>query len=694
MMRSVLLLMMLLPLSLWAQKDSVPSATPDTIINLGEVLAQIPLRPVIVQPLDGVGISVGGVDAQQLQSQPITTSLVSVANQLPGVRMEERSPGSYRFSIRGSSLRSPFGVRNVKFYLLDDLPFTDASGNTYLNLFDYSGIKDVVILKGPYASVYGANSGGVVLLNSQFRNVDTAQSVNLAAGSFGLVKEDVHFYKKWKKYSLEIDQAYQRSDGYRRNSQMQRHFVQATQKWRYKPKATLILYHLFSKLQYETPGGLTEAQMSQDPTAARAPTATLPGAAKQQAGIFNTTLYNGAIHRWNINSNLTHVVSAFGSVTRFENPFITNYEVRKEHTLGTRTYIDWQQGKIRWKNGYEYLYTFANFENYGNNSGKRDTLQVADKLKAQQQFLFSEISFRLFYRLDIDLSMSLNMFGYKYQNQYPFPSAAYQGISFNPQLMPRIRISYQAAATLFFQTIVSRGYSPPTLSEVRPSNNVINKDLQAELGWNYEFGATYTYRNCAETRIKLTATAYYFHLNDAIVRREDTSNQEYYVNAGGTSQAGLELHGAFKLTGCKKRKVLENLFLVTTYTCQHFKFKDYEVANTSYSGNWLTGVPRHVATAQLVANFGGGFSANLTYNFTSTIPLNDANEVYADAYHLLQARVSYHLPIKKREIELYLSGDNLLNQSYSLGNDINAFGGRYYNPAPTINFLGGVRVKI
>ncbi|MBM3440336.1 MAG: TonB-dependent receptor, partial [Bacteroidetes bacterium] len=42
------------------------------------------------------------------------TSLVQAFNTIAGVRMEERSPGSYRINIRGSSLRSPFGVRNVK----------------------------------------------------------------------------------------------------------------------------------------------------------------------------------------------------------------------------------------------------------------------------------------------------------------------------------------------------------------------------------------------------------------------------------------------------------------------------------------------------------------------------------------------------------------------------------------------------
>lgn len=37
--------------------------------------------------------------------------------------------------------------------------------------------------------------------------------------------------------------------------------------------------------------------------------------------------------------------------------------------------------------------------------------------------------------------------------------------------------------------------------------------------------------------------------------------------------------------------------------------------------------------------------------------------------------------------------DNILNQKYSLGNDLNAMGGRYYNAAPTRNFYIGVKAE-
>jgi iron complex outermembrane receptor protein len=38
--------------------------------------------------------------------------------------------------------------------------------------------------------------------------------------------------------------------------------------------------------------------------------------------------------------------------------------------------------------------------------------------------------------------------------------------------------------------------------------------------------------------------------------------------------------------------------------------------------------------------------------------------------------------------------DNILNEVYSLGNDINAAGNRFYNPAPRRNVFAGVMVNI
>ncbi len=117
-------------------------AQTDTTLLLKEVVvkAYFSRQPILRSPA-----SVGILDLKQLNNQPNST-LVSAINTVPGVRMEERSPGSYRLSIRGSLLRSPFGIRNVKMYM-DEFPLTDAGGNTYLNLLDAGSVNGIEILK-------------------------------------------------------------------------------------------------------------------------------------------------------------------------------------------------------------------------------------------------------------------------------------------------------------------------------------------------------------------------------------------------------------------------------------------------------------------------------------------------------------------------------------------------------------------
>ncbi|RYE28236.1 MAG: Plug domain-containing protein, partial [Sphingobacteriaceae bacterium] len=159
----------------------------DTLKNLNEVTIKAYLSQ---QPLLTVPAAVGTINFQQLQLQS-GFSLVPAVNTIPGVRMEERSPGSYRLSIRGSLLRSPFGVRNVKVYM-DEFPLTDAGGNTYLNSLDLNSIQNINILRGPDGSLYGANSNGVVLIDPfGNRQQKSTASVGFDAGSYHSYHENI-----------------------------------------------------------------------------------------------------------------------------------------------------------------------------------------------------------------------------------------------------------------------------------------------------------------------------------------------------------------------------------------------------------------------------------------------------------------------------------------------------------------------
>ena len=73
--------------------------------------------------------------------------------------------------------------------------------------------------------------------------------------------------------------------------------------------------------------------------------------------------------------------------------------------------------------------------------------------------------------------------------------------------------------------------------------------------------------------------------------------------------------------------------------------------------------------------------------------MNDASTDYAGDYFLLGLRWGYHT-FGKVPFDFFVGSDNLLNQRYSLGNVLNAAGGRYYNAAPTANHYVGISANV
>ncbi|RFS20204.1 TonB-dependent receptor [Chitinophaga silvatica] len=621
----------------------------------------------------------------QLQQGP---SLLPAMNTVPGVRMEERSPGSYRLSIRGSLLRSPFGIRNVRIYA-DDIPLTDATGNTYLNLVDQNAVNAVEILKGPDGSMFGANSGGIVRLSLAPLPADTHHvQLNLQGGSYGLFHGSLNFQQQWNNYQLQVFQGYQRADGYRQNTNMKRSYTQTTQRWEYRPGYTLKLLAFYSDLSYLTPGGLTLAQSQANPKQARPSTPTIPGAVGQKAGIYNRTFQGGLVHEAQFTPRLKHVLAVFGETTHFENPFITKYEVRDENTAGVRTYLQWENDPHRnslvqwkWLNGLEWQETTTDAIEYGNRQGVRDTIQRAYKLTADQHFFFTRFQ-AMANGFTFEAAGSLNYFRYFYH------SGNQTKVRFTPQLMPRISLSYLFAPQITGRLTVSRGYSPPTTEEI---SAVASKDVEPESGWNYEAGIRAATRT---GRASIDMAFFYYRMQNAIVRRVDSLGNDYYVNAGGVKQKGIEVQGTFWIIRPGGHSLLRGLKWTEGYTYSHFRFSDYIIGQKNYSGNRVTGVPQNVLVSGLLFNLPSRLSVYVQHTYTSRLPLDDGSTFFADSYHLLQANINWQLPLRMRyPVSVYAGAYNLLNTNYSLGNDLNAVGNRFYNPAPGRNYFGGLTMR-
>jgi iron complex outermembrane receptor protein len=165
------------------------------------------------------------------------------------------------------------------------------------------------------------------------------------------------------------------------------------------------------------------------------------------------------------------------------------------------------------------------------------------------------------------------------------------------------------------------------------------------------------------------------------------------VNAGQTRQAGLETQLSFwwnKGTGA----FWSASRMWVSHTGYVFRYKNFVKGNLDYSGKQLPSVPRQNLVVGIDAQLKSGFYANVTYTYTDPIPLNDANTNWSSAIHLLSIRAGVKKTINRHvQLELYLSGDNLTNTLYSLGYDLNANGGRYFNPAPRRNALAGLMLE-
>ena len=93
--------------------------------------------------------------------------------------------------------------------------------------------------------------------------------------------------------------------------------------------------------------------------------------------------------------------------------------------------------------------------------------------------------------------------------------------------------------------------------------------------------------------------------------------------------------------------------------------------------------------------FKNGIYSNITYYSASKIFLNDANTATAEPYHLLGFRTGWKKILQsKYKINFYAGVDNLLNEIYSLGNDINAAANRFYNASPTRNYYVGLSFQL
>ena len=663
--------------------------------SISDSAAPVVLQEVVVRAyeqnrkLQDVGAAIGLTGPQQL-NRFSNTNILPAVNITPGVRMEQRSPASYRLNIRGSSIRSPFGVRDVKIYF-NEIPLTDPGGNTYLNELSFYNFQNIEIIKGPAGSLYGAGIGGAMLIRSLPAKWQPGATVDVLGGSFKLnaINATVNFGDAGHQNSFGY--SHQAADGYRQQTNMRRDIASFETLIGASDKQTIHAYGFYSDLYYQTPGALTLSEYNEDPKQARPPAGTSPGAVQVNAAVYQKTFLVGVSNDYRFGKGWQNTTSVYGAYTDFKNPGIRVYEIRKEPHFGGRTVFQYNHTygstDFQLNVGAEAQKGFFTTADYKNKNGQSDSLLTNDDVNNWQYMIFAQADLKFRHGWIFTAGASFNKSSVEFTRLSVLPPVA-QNTSFDNNIAPRISLLKKLNNQISVYASAAKGFSPPTVSELLKSSGILGINLQPAEGIDYEGGVK---GNFFREKLYVEVNAFFFHLTNTIVQRIDTNNVIYSVNAGSTKQNGIETYIAYQIMG-RPHEWINQLKIFASYAYDDFHYQDFKQTTNDFSGKVMPGIPANVLLAGLDFVAEIGVYANLTYTYTDRIALNDANTAWAGSYNLLDARIGWQarFPSSHLKLNIFGGGDNLFNIKYSLGNDINAAAGRYYNAAPTVNYYAGI----
>ena len=230
------------------------------------------LDPVIVtatrtpKPVTQVPGAVTVIQQKQiLQGQP-ATGVDETLRVVPGVQTERRfGPDDVRISIRGSGVRSTFGVRSIR-VLIDGIPLTEVDGQTRLEPIDLDAVARVEVLRGPSSTLYGNASAGVINYVLEEGSQDhTYIEPRFVFGAYDFSKYRLKASGATDRFSWMGNYSYLDYGGYRDHSTTRNQRFLGKFKYQLNDHSDLSLVVTYGQLDSDIPGNLFRAQFETDP---------------------------------------------------------------------------------------------------------------------------------------------------------------------------------------------------------------------------------------------------------------------------------------------------------------------------------------------------------------------------------------------------------------------------------------------
>ncbi|MES1932300.1 TonB-dependent receptor [Salinisphaera shabanensis T35B1] len=628
-------------------------------------------------------------EARDIQQGRAKAQLDAALNRTPGVYANNGSnfAQNLRISIRGFGARSAFGVRGVK-VLVDGIPETLADGQAQTDTIDLGAVERLEVIRGPFSALYGNATGGVVDITTTTPASGPVDRGELTVGSHGYRRIEAataHERGDWG-YALTASQL--DIEGYRAHSEVKKQQLTGKLERRVGTTGTLrLITRVLDAPDTLDPGGVTLEQAQSDRRSAR--DANLAFDARQSAE--QQTI--GLVYEDQLAQNQSYQANLFYShrdfiqflpfedagVVAYERDFFgggvqtTRFDTLFGHGNQIVAGIDAQiQQDARTR--------------YDNIAGDRGALGLDEDQQATSIGVFAQNVFSISSDLELTTGLRYDYLDFDIDDAFVTAtdpndsgSRTYHEVSANAGL------SYAWAERQRVYANVANAFESPTFTEFADpaGNGGFNSELDPQKAVQYEIGA----KGEIGTRTRYQISAFWIDVRDELVVFNDDGRRDFYQNSGKSRRQGLEAKLEYAVN--------DELSAMAAYTLADYEYREFvDDGGVDYAGNAIPGLPEERLFAEVAWRDSDVGYATLDMRYAGSFYADNANTAKIDNAWIFNGRVGKTIDAGDDNLTVYFGIDNMFDEVYFDNIRINAFGGRYYEPAPDRTFYTGLAYEL
>ena len=677
-----------------------------TNLNTEDSLKRISLKEIIITgnriniPLRLNPAATSVVTTSDLHSMPRSIAANEALMFVPGVRIDNQANGSrLHMSIRGQGILSERGLRGIK-VLIDGIPVNDPTGFAAdLYDVDWEAVKQIEVLRGPAAALYGGGSAAGVL------NIQTADGgskpfgakISTTIGSNGFYKLFGQADGTTSDLNYRVSFSHFQGDGYRDHTSFFGNNFSEKMKWNSSSRLKISQILTVSQYFNQNAEGLNIDQVKENPKQSN------PDAIPCNEYQYTMRITNGFTGQYLLSKNQDITFNAYMRYTKYTEPGSSAVEHRSMITPGFTFQYNLKQTlnnsvnhfsvgtDIQWQSidGYK----LENIKDPNRTEARGSFSQAVDEgteMLANQTTNQSGLGIFMIDQLELNKKWSI-VASLRYDNihnklndKMDIP-VKLSGSSNFDKLTGKIGSAYAINPNISLFANVGQGFMPPATEELM-SNPVsfggFNMNLKPATSTSEELGI----RGNIGNAISYDLTGFYMKTKNDFYRYRILPArplETFYGNAGSSNRFGIETYLNWSLT--------ESLNFKVAYTYSHFKYTSPD----SIKGNWLPNSPQHQLNLDLGYKISEKFSVGISsetqskwYIYTDKIH----KDVSQDGFSLLNLRASYSWKIGSVTGELNFYAKNITDVSYIAFTEPDP-DGNSYQPASKREFFGGVKIN-